>query len=210
MSEAVKRAVESIAYLVILADVGDNIGAGTPGDSTFILAELFRQDAQDAVVIIADAESVKEAVSVGVGQTVNLLVGGKCDKFHGQPVPVTGMVKLISDGIFLNRGPMRDGIIENMRRTVVIESKGINIVLTEIKMPPWNLEQLRSVGISPENKKIIVLKSAVAFRAAYQPIAGEIIEVNSPGLSSVDLSRYEFKNIRENLYPFNQIKTTSV
>jgi microcystin degradation protein MlrC len=210
VSEAVKRAVESIAYPVILADVGDNIGAGTPGDSTFILAELFRQDAQDAVVIIADAESVKEAVSVGVGQTVNLLVGGKCDKFHGQPVPVTGMVKLISDGIFLNRGPMRDGIIENMRRTVVIESKGINIVLTEIKMPPWNLEQLRSVGISPENKKIIVLKSAVAFRAAYQPIAGEIIEVNSPGLSSVDLSRYEFKNIRENLYPFNQIKTTSV
>lgn len=210
ISESVKSAIESDSHPVILADVGDNIGAGTPGDSTFILEELFKQKAKSAVVIIADEEAVEEAINVGVGQTVKLSVGGKCDKFHGEPVFVIGIVKLISDGVFTNRGHMRDGIVENMGRTVVVESEGIKIVITEIKMPPWNLEQLRSLGIEPTNEKIIALKSAVAFRAAYEPIAGEIIEVNSPGLSAVDLSRFEFKNIRENLYPLNQIKTTSV
>lgn len=200
--EAVERAIKSQSHPVILADVGDNIGAGTPGDSTFILRELFAQKAEGAVVIIADAGAVEEAVNAGVGQTITLSVGGKTDEFHGEPVAIRGRVKLISDGVFRNRGHMRDGIVENMGRTVVIESSGIKIVITEIKMPPWNLEQLRSVCISPEREKIIALKSAVAFRAAYEPIAGEIIEVNSPGLSSVDLSQFNYKNIRRGLFPF--------
>ena len=204
--EAVKRAIESNSHPVILADVGDNIGAGTPGDSTFILRELLEQKAEGAVVIIADSKAVEEAVNIGVGQMVNLAVGGKTDEFHGAPVSISGRVKLISDGAFRNRGHMRDGIIENMGRTVVVESGGIKIVITEIKMPPWNLEQLRSIGILPEREKIIALKSAVAFRAAYESLAGEIIEVNSPGLSSVDLSQFNYKHIRRPLYPFDKNK----
>jgi microcystin degradation protein MlrC len=201
VSEAVGKAVKSEKNPVILADVGDNIGAGTTGDGTFILSELVKQKAEGAVVIIADEEAVEEAVNIGVGQTADLLIGGKIDRFHGEPISLKCRVKLISDGVFRNRGQMRDGIIEKMGRTAVVENGGIKIVLTEIKMPPWNLEQLRSVGIEPTNEKIIVLKSAVAFRAAYEPIAGEIIEVNSPGLSSVDLSQFDFKNIRNSLYP---------
>lgn len=201
ISESVKRAIESEIHPVILADVGDNIGAGTPGDSTFILHELIKQSAESAVVIIADEEAVEEAINVGVGQSVKLTIGGKIDKLHGEPLFLNCRVKLISDGVFQNRGQMRDGIIENMGRTAVVESTGIKIVLTEIKMPPWNLAQLRSVGIEPTYEKIIVLKSAVAFRAAYEPIAGEIIEVNSPGLSAVDLTKFNYKNIKKSLYP---------
>jgi microcystin degradation protein MlrC len=100
---------------------------------------------------------------------------------------------------------MRDGITENMGRTVVLESQGIKVVMTETKMPPWNLEQLRSVGIAPEREKIIALKSAVAFRAAYEPIAQEIIEVNSPGLSSIDLSQFTYKHIRRPIFPLDDL-----
>lgn len=206
---SVRKAIESSSAPVILADVGDNIGAGTPGDSTFILKELIEQKATDAVVVIADAGSVEKAVAAGIGESVDLEIGGKTDKFHGDPVSVKANVVLISNGVFRNRGQMRDGIIEDMGRTVVVAADGIKIVLTEKKLPPWNLEQLRSVGISPESQKIIVVKSAVAFRAAYEPIAGEIIEVDSPGLSSVDLGQFDFKNIRSPLFPFSKsiIKT---
>lgn len=208
VSDAVARAIESGNHPVILADVGDNIGAGTPGDSTFILRELLEQKAESAVVIIADPESVSASIAAGIGQTASLSVGGKTDGFHGDPVEITATVKLISDGIFRNRGHMRDGIVEDMGRTAVVESEGIKIVITEKKMPPWNLEQLRSVGIEPEHEKIIVLKSAVAFRAAYERVAGEIIEVNSPGLSSVDLTQFEYRNIRSGMFPFDEAETT--
>ena len=202
--EAVSRAIKSERWPVVLADVGDNIGAGTPGDSTFILRELIAQKARGAVVILADAQAVAQSLEAGVGQEVTLEVGGKSDSYHGEPIRLRGLVKLISDGIFVNRGHMRDGITENMGRTVVLESDGIKIILTEIKMPPFNLEQLRSTGIIPEREKIIVLKSAVAFRAAYEPIAQEIIEVNSPGLSSLDLSQFNYKNIRRPIFPLDE------
>ncbi|MGE3384861.1 MAG: M81 family metallopeptidase [Pyrinomonadaceae bacterium] len=209
VSIAVARAIESTKHPVILADVGDNIGAGTPGDSTFILKELLEQDAVSAVVIIADPESVAASIDAGIGETVSLSIGGKTDEFHGEPVEFMGRVKLISDGIFVNCGHMRDGITEDMGRTALVDSGRIKVVLTENKMPPWNLEQLRSVGISPENEKIIALKSAVAFRAAYGPIAGEIIEVNTPGLSSVDLSQFEFTNIRRPIFPLDKVAANS-
>ena len=205
VSEAVQYAISSDVWPVILADIGDNIGAGTPGDSTFILRELLKQKAQGAIVTIADAESVALAIEAGLRKRINLEVGGKCDAHHGDPVKLSGTVDVISDGIFRNQGHMRDGIIENMGRTVVIKSGGVKLVLTEVKMPPWNLEQLRSVGISPETAKIIALKSAVAFRAAYEPIAGKIIEVNTPGLSTVDLQRFRYKHIRRPLFPIDSI-----
>src|SRR5690606_10652822 len=193
-AEAVAAAVSGRAHPAILADVGDNIGAGTPGDSTFILHELIAQKAESAVVIIADAGSVEKAVNAGVGSRVELEVGGKVDRLHGEPVRLTGDVINITDGVFRNRGPMRDGIIENMGRTAVVDSNGIKVVLTELKMPPWNLEQLRSVGIEPADEKIIALKSAVAFRSAYELIAGEVILVNSPGISAVDLSKFTYEH----------------
>src|SRR5690606_14807152 len=113
VAEAVAAAVSGRAHPAILADVGDNIGAGTPGDSTFILHELIAQKAERAVVIIADAGSVEKAVNAGVGSRVELEVGGKVDRLHGEPVRLTGDVINITDGVFRNRGPMRDGIIEN-------------------------------------------------------------------------------------------------
>jgi microcystin degradation protein MlrC len=206
VSEAVEVAIKSRVHPVILADTGDNIGAGTPGDSTFILSELLEQEAEGAVVIIADAESAKVAASAGVGETVGLLIGGKTDGFHGAPIHVSCRVDFVCDGVFRNVGPMRDGIIENMGTTAVVSSGGIKIVLTEIKMPPWNLEQLRSVGIDPTKEKIIALKSAVAFRAAYEPIAGMIIEVNSPGLSAADLGQFQFINIDRPVFPFDEME----
>lgn len=204
VEEAVSLAVGSDEWPVILADVGDNIGAGTPGDSTFLLRELIDQGAEGAVVIIADPEAVAGAVEAGVGNRVTLSVGGKCDRLHGDPLTVEGYVKIISDGIFTNRGHMRDGIVEKMGRCAVVYTHGIKLVLTEIKMPPWNLEQLRSVGIAPEHEKILALKSTVAFRAAYEPIARRIIEVDSPGLAATDLSRFDYRHIRRPIFPLDE------
>jgi len=206
VAEAVEASIRSRVHPVILADTGDNIGAGTPGDSTFILQELLIQKAEGAVVIIADAESAKTAIEAAdSGESVKLRIGGKTDEYHGEPVELVCHVESVTDGIFRNVGPMRDGIIENMGATAVVSSGGIKIVLTEIKMPPWNLEQLRSVGIDPTKEKIIALKSAVAFRAAYEPIAGSIIEVNSPGLSAADLSQFQFNNIEHPIFPLDEM-----
>ena len=51
--------------------------------------------------------------------------------------------------------------------------------------------------------QIIAVKSSVHFRAAFMPIAKEVIEVDTPGLTSPRLDRLEFHKIRRPMYPFD-------
>src|SRR5580704_6404387 len=96
VEDAVREAIETDDGPVVLGDLADSGGAGTPGDGTAILAELLKQKAQGAVVgNIADPDAVAEAIGAGVGNSVKLTVGGKVDKFHGAPVSISGRVRVI-------------------------------------------------------------------------------------------------------------------
>jgi len=59
-----------------------------------------------------------------------------------------------------------------------------------------------SAGILPETYRIVVAKGVVSPRPAYQPISGEVILVNTPGVTTADLSTFDYRNRRRPLYPF--------
>jgi microcystin degradation protein MlrC len=67
-----------------------------------------------------------------------------------------------------------------------------------------SLEQVLSVGVKPERKQVIVAKGVVAPRAAYEPIASQIILVNTPGSTSADLSTFTYHRRRRPLFPFER------
>ncbi len=202
---AVREAIATPQGLTVLVDIGDNLGAGTPGDGTVLLAELLRQGARDALVLLCDAEAVAICVAAGVRKQVILKVGGKCDRHHGEPVEITGMVRLLSDGMFRNSGAMRDGVQEDQGRTAVVNTGGVSVVLTERRMPMWNLQQLRELGIEPTKLRIVVVKAAIAYRAAYAPIASKIIEVDTPGLSAADVRSLSYTRLERPMYPIDSL-----
>ena len=82
---------------------------------------------------------------------------------------------------------------------------GINIILTEQKTPPFDLAQLRGVGVIPEEQKMIVVKSAVAYRAAYLPIAAGVIEMDTAGLCTANLARFPYRHLRRPIFPLDEI-----
>jgi microcystin degradation protein MlrC len=202
---AVKEAIATPDGLTVLVDVGDNVGAGTPADGTVLLEELLKQQAHDALVLLCDPQAVAACNVVGVRRKIQLKVGGHTDHHHGEPVEITGTIRLLSDGIYRNVGLMRDGVLEDQGRTAVIDTGGILVVLTERRQPMWNLQQLRSLGIEPTGLRIIVVKAAIAYRAAYLPIATKIIEVDTPGLSASDVRRFHYKRLERPMYPLDQI-----
>jgi microcystin degradation protein MlrC len=59
------------------------------------------------------------------------------------------------------------------------------------------------LGIDLASKRFIVVKSSVHFRAAHEPVAAEIIELDAPGLSSPRLTGFGFKNIRRPIFPLD-------
>ena len=201
---AIERARSTDGKPIVLAEGSDNPGGGGPCDGTFILRAFIEADVQDAVVaIIADPESVAGAVQADVGNHVDLEVGGKTIPLHGKPVALRGYVKAIFDGVVVYKGEMARGRVGKMGRSVVLQVGGIEIILTEERLQPFDAEVLRSVGIEPEERKLIALKSAVHFRADYTPIAHEILEVDTPGVHSPDLFSYDYKKLRRPIFPLD-------
>ncbi|HNS32782.1 MAG TPA: M81 family metallopeptidase [bacterium] len=205
ISEAIDYAGKKAKGLVVLADGSDNPGGGGPCDGTVILQEFIDNKVENAVVaVIADPQSVKQAIEAGVGNTVTLKLGGKTDNLHGKPVQITAYVKLLSDGRFVPEGLMGAGAIGNMGRTAVLVKEGVEIVVTEHRLQPYDTALLRSVGIEPTRRRLIALKSAVHFRGTYQKIAERIFDADTPGVHRPDFSRFQYKNLRKPIYPLQQ------
>lgn len=204
VEEAIARSGETHGRPFVLAEGSDNPGGGGPCDGTHVLRTFIDADVQEAIIaVIADRESVAQAFAAGVGAHVDLLIGGKTDPLHGEPVAANAYVKRLSDGQFVYKGPMGRGKLGSLGRTAVVEVRGVTIILTELRTQPYDAEVLRSVGIQPEDAKLIVLKSAVHYRADYTPIAHEILDVDTPGVHSPDLFSYEYHKLRRPIFPLD-------
>lgn len=207
-AEAVQRALSMPGGPIILVDSADNIGGGSPGDGTDALRALLAAQVPPSAVVLADPAAVALCWEAGAGASVELEVGGKVDRMHGEPVAVRGVVQRLSDGVFpcelkANHFAAFYGDTIRMGRTAWLQVDQVNIILTERKTPPFDLAQLRGVGVIPEAQKLIVVKSAVAYRAAYMPIAAGVVEMDTAGLCSANLSRFPYRHLRRPIFPLD-------
>jgi microcystin degradation protein MlrC len=204
--EAVRQALQ-VRYgrPALLVDFGDNVGGGSAADGTVLLAELLKQDANAFVVCLFDPEAVHACVRAGVGGKITTAVGGKVDKLHGEPVEITGVVRQLHDGTYIESEVRHGGKrVNHMGQTALVELPGKNlIVLNSLRHPPFSLGQLTCLGIEPHRLRIIVVKAAIAYKAAYAPLGGTIIEVDTPGLTAVNPERFEYKHIRRPMFPLD-------
>ncbi|HUG43044.1 MAG TPA: M81 family metallopeptidase [Acidobacteriota bacterium] len=206
-AEAVKLAMESEEFPILLMEMADNIGGGSSGDATFILEELIRQRAQGWVMAMYDRAATEEAFRLGVGGSFDMEVGGKTDDLHGSPVRVRGRIKSLHDGNYVETEVRHGGRrYQSMGQCAVLEVEGSTpdlpnlILLTGQKTSPNSLHQIISVGIYPERQRILVAKGAIAPRAAYEPIVHKIINVDSPGTTAVNPAYFTYKNARRPLF----------
>jgi microcystin degradation protein MlrC len=201
--EAVIRAVASTWNPVLLVDLGDNIGGGSAGDGTVLLQELLWQKATGFVVVLHAPAAVVLAKEAGIGRALEATVGGAVDRLHGDPVPIKGIVRSLHDGKWIEGEARHGGRRENDQgHTAVIDlGDGGTLVLNSLRTPPFSLGQLTSLGLDPRQAKIIVVKAAVAYKAAYAPVAGEIIPVDTPGLTAINPARFTYSRIPRPMFP---------
>lgn len=206
-AEAVQQARRADRQPAVLVDLGDNIGGGSAGDGTVLLAELVEQGASAFAVPIYDPEAVDEAFRAGVGGSFDAEIGGKSDSLHGDPVRIQGRVKLLYDGKYVETAARHGGMrYLDQGPTAVLQIGNSSdpdasfVLLNSKRHPPFSLGQLTSAGIQPQQLRVIVVKAAVAFRAAYEPIAGTIIPVDTSGLTAVNPRRFTYTRARRELF----------
>lgn len=206
-AQAIRRALDSARHPFVLADSADAPSSGAPGDSTVVLSELLRADPQrDCLLNIVDPPAVAAMLQAGVGQQVTLRLGAGFSQSFYQPLEVTGYVQLLSDGDFVHKGPGFRGVVSHRGRTGVLRIGRIYLVVMERPVIQWDPELYRSLGLEPADAQIVVVKSPAAFRAAYEPLAAEILILDAPGVCSPNLRSLPFRRVRRPLYPLDEIE----
>jgi microcystin degradation protein MlrC len=196
---------------VLLVEPADNIGGGAPGDGTDVMRALLKYDVPGAGVAIADAQSVAALADVPIGGRKILDIGGKGSPLD--PGPVTLEVELISrsDGVFELEDKHSHlvgslGKIINMGPSAVVRHRGLTILLTSKKLPPFDLGQWRSQGINPEELSMIGIKAAVGHRIAYGKIAAGEYTVNTSGPCTSDITRLRYTRLRRPVFPLDRLE----
>jgi len=210
LQEAIAEAKHLKDGPILLLDHADNVGSGGTQDVMTVLAEVMRQGLEDvAVGGIWDPEAVQAMIRAGVGATVTLVLGGRSDMpsigLKGQPLTVSGRVKLISDGEWVVRGPMYHGLRVHLGPTAVLDTGTVEIVVVSRHHEPWDLGVFTSVGIDPRHKRYLLLKSRIHYRAGFAPIARHTLTCDGDGVTTSDMRLLDYRNVRRPIYPLDRL-----
>lgn len=182
---------------VVLADTQDNPGAGGNGDTVGVLKEMLKQKAQRAALgILFDPQAASEAAEAGEGARLRLNLGAKTGGADETPIDEEFEVVRVTDGEFLATGPFYGGSRMSLGTTVRLRSGGVEVVVASRKAQCADQEMLRHTGVEPSELALLVVKSSVHFRADFEPIASEVLIVESPGPNIADLTKLPYKNLR--------------
>lgn len=208
LATSVARAQTLTDFPVMLLDHYDNAASGGTMDTTAVLAEVLRQGLRNvAVFAIFDPQAVQEAIAAGIGAQVRLQVGGKMAMplmpHRSAPIELSGVVKLISNGKYRNKGPMSRGARQNMGQAVVIDTGDVEVALISRHVEPFDVNALLCLGIDPTQKDFVVLKSRVHWRAGLGHLARATVECAGAGACTSDYSELQFKKLRRPIYPLD-------
>jgi len=182
---------------VVIADTQDNPGGGGTADTTGVLEALVRHGAQGATLgILCDPEAAAAAHRAGEGARIRIALGGKHGPQGVRPyeaeflVARLGSGELHSSGLAVGRRKMSLGPM------ALLKTGGVGVVVSSRRMQAFDRELFRHVGVEPREQKILACKSAVHFRAEFEPIADAVIVVLAPGGHIVDPRRYPYRRLR--------------
>lgn len=202
--EAIRLADAAGRYPVIFADMRDNTGGGSPGDSTGMLRAFLNAGLRNACVLnITDPEAVRQCQQVGVGATLSLDVGGKSSPLQGEPIRMSARVVALSDGRFRYDGPMFAGLESNLGPSAHIVQDGVHVLLTTLREQPFDTAFARSLQLDPKQMRYIGVKSAAHFRAGFESWSGAIHVVSEPSVHN--LGGLPFKRLKRKLYPLEDM-----
>lgn len=209
LSVSVAEAKAYMDFPVVIADHGDNSGAGGNCDDLTVLGEMLEQGMNNIVTgPIWDPEVVDKLFVAGEGAELSIFVGGKTDvpaidhKGHG--LSLSGRVEKLTDGRFVIQGPMQTGLTVNLGRTALFKTEDVELLITEERWEPYDTSCFFHVGIDPSERKYVLIKSRQHFRAGFESIAKHIVLAAGPGVCSSDYQQFTFHNLTRPIYPLDR------
>jgi microcystin degradation protein MlrC len=192
---------------IVVSDSADSPGAGSPGDSNYVLRQLLQYGAEqrfDCLLCMVDASASAIAANTPVGSRIALTVGHTLSPDMGEPLDIEGVVTVAKlSGKFRFVGGSAANMEANMGCCAVIAIGKISLLLMEYPTLTGDPAMYRSVGLEPMKADLVLVKSANQFRAEFERLTERIYILDTPGASTANLLGLPFVNVPRPMYPFD-------
>lgn len=215
LADCLDTATAALEGPITIADTADNAGGGAPSDSTFFLAAMLERGIENAAIApVWDPTAVEICQDAGVGARLSLRIGGKLGPTSGDPIDVDATVVGLCDELGNSLGGVdiplgaaagikvhgRSGA-RDMSGNAPTES--IDLVLTTRRGQGFAPSIFSAVGIDPEQKHILVVKSTQHFHAGFAPISKAVLYAGDLGALPGDMSEIPLKRANTaKMWPF--------
>ena len=201
--EMVARRLECRPF--VIADMGDRVLAGAPGDSAVVIAKaIARGNDLKGAIPVTDPASAATAIAAGPGATVTLRIGGGVTPGF-VPLTLTGRVMSVSDGCFRMKGPYQAGELASLGPTALFSVGPLSLLLTSRPGFTQDVNAFTSQGIDLAAQDFVVVKSGYHFKLSFAGIATSLL-VDTPGLSGYKRGSFTWQ--RGRFFPEHAVHDT--
>lgn len=189
---------------LVLADFADNPSGGAYGDSPNLLRAMLAAGLQNAAfAALADPDAVRAARAAGEGAVLDLTLGGRQAPDLTPPLSVTARVLRLHDGGFRCAGPMLRGVEVQMGPSALLEVSGIKVVVASRALAVTDVNLFHTLGIDPAGLTTLALKSRNHHRAAFGPLARQVLLVDAGGIATMKLDTIDYRNLPRPIWPLD-------
>jgi len=192
----IEQAIGLPGNAVVISDSGDNPTAGGVGDIPYFVGSLLAHaplaSGQLTAIYasIPDPAAVAACFAAGIGQDVDVSLGGKLDPVHAQPFPVHGTVAAL-----LPDDPVGG-------RIAVLRAGGVRIILTSRRKPYHFITDFSNLGLDPAAHKITAVKIGY-LEPELRQIARHALLALTPGAVNQDIAALQYQRVSRPIYPLD-------
>jgi len=210
LDDAVQRATaasaDHSAPALIFADVADNPGGGGRGNTMWILEAFHNAGVQDAVVgVIHDPALAAEAHQLGEGASFTARFNRAGGDEFSRPFNVAAVVrKLHATTVKGRRGIYANNTLD-MGPSAALQIGGITVVVISNRFQCADPVFFEAFGLAINQARVVVVKSRGHFRGGFDEFFShqQVIEVDTPGLTSPILARFPWKHLPRPVLPID-------
>lgn len=195
--EALRTALAAPGGTAALLDPADNPLSGGIADTPALLRTVLARAADVPAVFafLHDPGTVAAAREAGLGARLTRPLGGRLTAMFGPPVTVTADVERLTDGRFVNQGPMERGAPVDLGPTAVLRAGAVRVIVTTRREAAIDPGFFALHGIDLGSVRLVVNKAKNHFRAAFSHRLSAIVECDCPGPAALDLRALPFRHV---------------
>jgi microcystin degradation protein MlrC len=192
---------------VIIADCGNNAGAGGTCDTMTVLAAMLAAGLRDIVAgVYWDPAAVAALQHARPDENATVTIGGRhryADDPAG-PLRLTGRVRRVTDGRFHALGPVYTGMLIELGTTIVFDTGAATLVVAERRVEGFDAGMFTHAGVDPATSRYVLVFSRVGYRTGFARYGESRLLVHGPGAAATAFDRLPYRHLPRPLYPLHE------